>query len=175
MRDDKKQNGVRSVCRLTLRASQYRNCSAVAREHLLQRGMSLAAANAAAGGGGESRREISYRRKVPRLKLAGHSLRVAASTPVGTRLHAFQWELADESERVALARDFEAGSESELQLFVSGPGAPVCSRPEPYFVLLPGAPRVPTTYASLSECLFGFLIEFLSSGSSTLEYISQVH
>ena len=151
MRDDKKQNGVRSVCRLTLRASQYMNCSAVARQHLLQRGMSLAptaaaaaAAAAAAGGAGGTRREMSYRRKVPRLKHAAHALRVATSTPVGTRLHAFQWELVDESERVALARDVEAGSESELQLFVSGPGAPVCSRPEPYFMLLPGAPRVPS-------------------------------
>ena len=98
---------------------------------------------------------MSYMRKVPRLKHAVHALRVATSTPIGTRLHAFQWELVDESERVALARDVEAGSESELQLFVSGPGAPVCSRPEPYFMLLPGAPRVPSlnVHSKLYSCL----------------------
>lgn len=155
---DGRGGGVSSVCRLTLRASRYKSCNTIAREHLTQRGLSLANESAAGSGGAgaimgqAAGREVSYRRSVPRLKLSttSYSLRVASSTPVGTRLLAFEWEYAKESERVALARDFEAGTESELQVFVNGPDAPVCSRPQPTFILLPGA-------LALSTCTLIFI------------------
>lgn len=133
--------GLTGLCRLTIRAAQHKNCSAVAREHLVQRGVRLASPAAGASNASGVQREISYKRRVPRLTAASHSVRVASATPVGTRLLAFQWEYVEESERVGLAGDFETGLESDLQLFVQRREVPACARPEPTFILLPGAPR----------------------------------